>query len=91
MVIIIESPNKVKKYKSILTNTKFKAPLGHFKHLPKNQFGISFPTYDPSFITLDERRKDVVSRLKSGCRREDYTVATNPDREVTESARWKPT
>ena len=81
MIIIIESPNKVKKYKAVLINAKVLATVGHFKDLPKDQIGISFPTYDPTFIPLDERQKNVVSRLKSVCRGEDCIVATDPDRE----------
>jgi DNA topoisomerase-1 len=78
-VIIIESPNKIKKMKEY-TNAKIIATVGHFKDIPNdNGLGIDLKTYQPTFKVVKGKSK-IVAELKA-CTGKKIYIATDPDRE----------
>ena len=93
-LMIVESPNKVKKIKSILDGLRapdgaapgrgeweVAASVGHIRDLPVKILGITMPAYTPVY-ELSERGRDVVRRLKPlAARAAEVYLATDPDRE----------
>ncbi len=80
MLIIIESPNKIKKLRSILPQAKVVATVGHFMDLPSDKMAVDLTTYEPTFTT-SPGKKDVLSKLRDAAKGEDVIIATDPDRE----------
>lgn len=79
-VIIIESPNKVKKLTAI-SGMKVLATVGHFKDLPVKELGVDVQhNYMPDFRLVPEK-KDILNRIKTACRGEIVYIASDPDRE----------
>jgi DNA topoisomerase-1 len=78
-VIIIESPNKVKKIKQYSKMTVL-ATVGHFKDLPVKKMGVDLDTYEPEFV-VNSAKKKTVSTIKKACKDEIVYIATDPDRE----------
>ena len=85
-LMIVESPNKVKKIKSILDaldrgSWEVAASVGHIRDLPVKELGIALPAYTPVY-ELTERGRDVIKRLRVlAGRAEEIYLATDPDRE----------
>ena len=81
-LMIVESPNKIKKIKTILgSGWDVAASVGHIRDLPVNDFGIEPDTYRLEYQLLD-RSKTVVSQLRQRvARSEQVFLATDPDRE----------
>lgn len=81
-LMIVESPNKVKKIKAILGNGwDVAASVGHVRDLPAKNLGIAAPDYRLEY-EFNERGKGVVDSLKSrAARAEIVYLATDPDRE----------
>jgi DNA topoisomerase IA len=89
-LMIVESPNKVKKIKSILdalgsgpgtVRWDVSASVGHIRDLPIKDLGVAAPEYLPQY-ELTERGRDVVKRLKTLAAKADQVyLATDPDRE----------
>jgi DNA topoisomerase-1 len=81
-LMIVESPNKIKKIKAILgSGWDVAASIGHIRDLPVSDFGIEPDTYRLQYQIL-ERSKPVVSELrKRVARSEQVYLATDPDRE----------
>ncbi len=84
-LMIVESPNKVKKIKSILNDGRsgweVAASVGHIRDLPLKTLGITMPAYVPEY-ELTERGRDVIKRLKALAAKADQVyLATDPDRE----------
>ena len=81
-LMIVESPNKVKKIKAILGNDwDVAASVGHIRALPVKHFVPVAPDYAPEY-EFSERGKDVVEKLKSRASRASVVfLATDPDRE----------
>lgn len=77
-VIVIESPNKVKKFREI-TGARVIATVGHFKDMAKNELGIDMDSYLPQFKVAAGKTK-VLDELRS-CRGKTVIIATDPDRE----------
>ena len=80
MLIIIESPNKIKKLRSIVPEAKVVATVGHFKDLPSDEIAVDLATYEPTFI-ISPGKKDVAKKLRDAAKGEDVIIATDPDRE----------
>lgn len=79
-VIVIESPNKVKKLAQI-SGMKVMATVGHFMDLPRDDMGIDLDNnYKPTFKLMD-KKKEVQDKLKSMCKDEIVFIASDPDRE----------
>jgi DNA topoisomerase-1 len=81
-LMIVESPNKIKKIKAILgSGWEVAASVGHIRDLPVNDFGIEPDTYRLDYQVLD-RSKPVVSQLRQRvASSEQVYLATDPDRE----------
>jgi len=73
-VIIVESPNKIKKIKEILTKIKkhpnfegcdfvVTASCGHIREIDKKHVGISLETFEPHY-QVSESKRHIVSDLK---------------------------
>jgi len=81
-LLIIESPNKIKKLQSIL-GSKFSviASVGHFMRLAKKDMGFSTDTFEPKY-EIDPKKRDVVRRIKEESKNhKEIYIATDPDRE----------
>lgn len=82
MLVVIESPNKVKKYREYLgTGVKVVATVGHFMDLPRDEFAVDLETYDPSFKPVPKTGREVVQKLKAEAKGRDVVIASDPDRE----------
>ena len=81
-LMIVESPNKVKKIRSILgSGWDVAASVGHIRDLPVKNLGITMPGYQPQY-ELSGRGADVVKTLKARvAKANEIYLATDPDRE----------
>lgn len=81
-LMIVESPNKIKKIKAILGyGWDVAASVGHVRDLPPRTLGIAAPDYRLEY-EFNERGKGVVDSLKPrAARAEAVYLATDPDRE----------
>src|ERR1035437_7907788 len=81
-LMIVESPNKIKKIKALLgSGWDVAASVGHIRDLPVSEFGIEPETYRLQYQIL-ERSKAVGSQLRQRvARSEQVYLATDPDRE----------
>lgn len=81
-LMIVESPNKVKKISSILgSGWTVAASVGHIRDLPEHEAGVSAPDFRPKYQVTDQG-KGVVAKLKTLAARADSVyLATDPDRE----------
>ena len=81
-LMIVESPNKVKKIRAILgRGWDVAASVGHVRDLPLKTLGIRPPDYRLEY-EFNERGQSVVESLKPrAVRAETVYLATDPDRE----------
>lgn len=81
-LVIIESPNKIKKLKSILgSNFDVVATVGHFMKLSKKNLGFDKDNFEPVY-EIDPSKKDVVKNIKLFAKKhKEIYIATDPDRE----------
>ncbi len=81
-LMIVESPNKVRKIKDILgSGWDVAASVGHIRDLPVKELGITMPGYQPQY-ELSGRGADVVKTLRARVAKADSVyLATDPDRE----------
>ncbi len=81
-LMIVESPNKVKKIKAILgKDWDVAASVGHIRALPVKGFVPAAPDYAPQY-EFSDRGHDVVEKLKPRAARASVVfLATDPDRE----------
>jgi DNA topoisomerase-1 len=81
-LMIVESPNKVKKIKTLLgAGWDVAASVGHVRDLPVKSLGVTLPDYQLQY-EFTERGKGVIDGLKSrAARAEAVYLATDPDRE----------
>jgi len=81
-LMIVESPNKVKKIKAILgRGWDVAASVGHVRDLPQKTLGIAAPSYALEYEFTD-RGQGVIDSLKPRAARADVVyLATDPDRE----------
>lgn len=81
-LIIVESPGKIKKISSILSDDYLvKASVGHIRDLDKKGLSYDETTFEATYeISFD--KKDVVSGLKSAAKNASVIyLASDPDRE----------
>lgn len=78
-IIVIESPNKIKKLKEI-TGLRTFATVGHFKDLPVDQLGVDLKTYSPIFL-VDKDKKGSIDKIKQAAKGNKVFIASDPDRE----------
>ena len=81
-LMIVESPNKVKKIKTFLgPGWDVAACVGHVRDLPVKSLGVTTPDYQLQY-EYTERGNGVVEGLKPRAARADQVyLATDPDRE----------
>jgi DNA topoisomerase-1 len=81
-LMIVESPNKIKKIKAILgSGWDVAASVGHIRDLPVKSLGVEPNTYRLEYQIL-ERSESVVAQLQQrATRSEQVYLATDPDRE----------
>jgi DNA topoisomerase-1 len=81
-LVIIESPNKIKKLKSILPpDYEIIASVGHMFDLPKKELGIDLESFDVELV-LDDSKKDILTNIKkSADTAECIYIASDADRE----------
>jgi len=81
-LMIVESPNKVKKIRTFLgPGWDVAASVGHVRDLPVKSLGVTTPDYQLQY-EYTERGKGVVEGLKPRAARADQVyLATDPDRE----------
>jgi DNA topoisomerase-1 len=81
MLLVIESPNKIKKIQSFVAGAKVLATIGHFKDLPQDSMGVDLDNdYAPTFI-VDAGKKDRIKQIVAAAAGQDVYIATDPDRE----------
>ena len=84
-LVIVESPNKVKKIENILgANYKVMATVGHVRDLMLNhefRMGIDLNTMTPSYKTDKDKLEIVEEIKKEGLKAKNIYLATDPDRE----------
>ncbi|WP_210670828.1 type IA DNA topoisomerase, partial [Helicobacter suis] len=74
-IIIIESPNKIKKIASI-TGAKVFATIGHFMELE----GIEGESFTPKFVYKTDKKQQIYAMIEQ-CKNKRICIATDPDRE----------
>jgi DNA topoisomerase I len=82
-VIIVESPNKIKKIQSFVGNDyNVTASMGHIRNIDPKQLGIDIEkSFTPNYIVTDDKKK-VVSQLKKLVDKNTIVwLATDLDRE----------
>lgn len=81
-LMIVESPNKIKKIKTYLdSDWLVAASVGHICDLPKDEMGVEPPNFKPKYVIYDEKKK-VVANLKTLLKQADTVyLATDFDRE----------
>ncbi len=81
-LLIVESPNKIRKIKEILgAGWEIAASVGHIRDLPVKELGIAMPGYQPQY-ELSGRGADVVKTLRARAAKAEHVyLATDPDRE----------
>ncbi|WP_419640524.1 toprim domain-containing protein, partial [Thiolapillus sp.] len=79
-LVIVESPNKVKKIQKYLGNGYVvAASVGHFRDLPQKEMGVAPPRFIPKYVITNKR---VVSNLQQKAKNAEMVyLATDPDRE----------
>ena len=79
-LMIVESPNKIKKIKAILgSGWDVAASVGHIRDLPVSEFGIEPETYRLQYQIL-ERSKAVVSQLRQRVARSEQVLSRHRSR-----------
>lgn len=81
-ILIVESPNKVRKIEGFLgSNWRCAASVGHIRDLPDKSMGIDLDTYNMTY-EVTQSGKSVVERLqKLVAQASQVYLATDPDRE----------
>jgi DNA topoisomerase I len=81
-LMIVESPNKIPKIKTLLGHGwDVAASVGHVRDLPKSPIGIEAPAYALQY-EFTERGREVVTKLKERVARAEMVyLATDSDRE----------
>ena len=81
-LMIVESPNKIKKIQTYLgPDWTVAASVGHIRDLPDKEMGVSPPDFKPQYVVSPDK-KAVVSKLKTlVSKASEVYLATDPDRE----------
>ncbi len=85
-LIIVESPNKVKKIQSFLSSDyNVIASVGHIRDLKKYgtryRLGIDLDEMDPLYLDITDKKKVIKEINKEAKKAENIFLATDPDRE----------
>jgi DNA topoisomerase-1 len=80
-LVIVESPGKIKKLKTILgTQYEIIASMGHVMDLPPKSFGIDLATMQPEYVVM---KADVAKKIRAAASAGYQTIylCSDPDRE----------
>ena len=82
-LVIVESPAKARTVGQILGRKYVvTASQGHIRDLPKGKMGVDLEQdFEPSYVTMRDKRSLVTSLKKAGDQAKDIYLATDPDRE----------
>jgi DNA topoisomerase-1 len=81
-LMIVESPGKVKKLKTILgPDWEVAASVGHVRDLPDKNMGVFPPDFTPRYVPTDRGREVLVRLEKLVTKSDEVFLATDPDRE----------
>ncbi|MDA0115946.1 type I DNA topoisomerase [Vibrio sp. 2art] len=81
-LMIVESPNKVKKIKGYLgEGWRVSASVGHIRDLPDKEMGIEPPDFKPKYVISSDKKKVVSELKKLASNATEVYLATDPDRE----------
>ena len=81
-LLIVESPNKIKKIAKILgSDWKVMASVGHIRDLPTKEMGVSPPNFKPTYVTNPKSKKTIGYLKAAAAKANDVYLATDPDRE----------
>lgn len=84
-LLIVESPNKIKKIKAILgPEFEVAASVGHIRDLPKSELGVDRQSGFSLRYDINPDKNDVVAGLKAKAAKvgkDNVLLATDPDRE----------
>lgn len=81
-LIIIESPNKIKKLRQILgSNYRILPTVGHFRDLPKSDLGVNLDTFEATYLVDRDKAKVVRELEEAAAKAEKIYLASDPDRE----------
>lgn len=81
-LVIIESPNKIKKLQSILgRDYKIMATKGHIIDLPTKKIGVNLKTYQPTYEVMSDKTKILKSLCDEAKKHQIIYLATDLDRE----------
>lgn len=81
-LMIVESPNKVKKIQGMLgSGWTVKASVGHIRDLPKTTTGVDTSNFRPTYETTNPKVVQGLKAAAKSLRDTDIYLATDPDRE----------
>lgn len=81
-LMIVESPNKIKKIKGYLGDGwKVSASVGHIRDLPDKEMGVEPPYFKPKYVVSPDKKKVVSELKKLASVASEVYLATDPDRE----------
>jgi DNA topoisomerase-1 len=82
ILVIVESPGKIKKIKSILGNNyEVMASVGHIIDLKKNELSFDPETFEPNYSPMDGKGEVIKKLKKTASISKDVLLATDEDRE----------
>ncbi len=79
-VLIIESPNKIKKISPHVKGARILATVGHYRDLPDGEMGVDLDTLEPKFVLL-KGKKTISDELRKAAEGNTVYIGTDPDRE----------
>lgn len=81
-LVIIESPNKIKKLRQILgSEYRILPTVGHFRDLPKNDLGVDLQTFEATYLVDGDKGKVVRELEEAAAKADKIYLASDPDRE----------
>lgn len=86
-LLIVESPNKIKKIQSFLDDKDWKviASVGHIRDLAtwgtRLRLGLDLETMEPEYIDLKDKKEIIDEIINEANNAENVYLATDPDRE----------
>lgn len=86
-LLIVESPNKIKKIQSFLNANEWKviASVGHIRDLAtwgtRLRLGLDLETMEPEYIDLKDKKEIIAKIIEEANRVDNIYLATDPDRE----------
>jgi DNA topoisomerase-1 len=81
-LVIVESPNKIKKLRQILGSGYLILPtVGHFRDLPKNDLGVDLNSFEATYQIDHGKSKVVKEMVEAAKKASTIYLASDPDRE----------